>query len=183
MRRPTSCVQIYGGDNVYFEIQSNGIAEQNKANEGIVRIAREVGRPIVATGDVHYLRREDFDNHAALLCVQTKSTLAAPKLTFDTNEFFLRSSDEMATAFGEWPEALASTLEIAARCDVELELGRQLIPRFDCPDGIPERDHLRSLVLARARLALRRSGPAAADRSAPSTSSRSSTRWASAVIS
>jgi DNA polymerase III subunit alpha len=140
-------VQVYGGDNVYFEIQSNGIADQNKANEGIVRIAREVGRPIVATGDVHYLRREDFDNHAALLCVQTKSTLAAPKMTFDTNEFFLRSSDEMATAFAEWPEALASTLEIAARCDVELELGRQLIPRFECPDGIPERDHLRNLVL------------------------------------
>ncbi len=140
-------VQIYGPDNVYFEIQSNGIAEQNKANEGIVRIAREVGRPLVATGDVHYLRREDYDNHAALLCVQTKSTLAAPKMTFDANEFFLRSSDEMAAAFAAWPEALATTLEIAERCDVELELGRQLIPRFDGPDGIRERDHLRNLVL------------------------------------
>ena len=140
-------VQIYGADNVYFEIQSNGIAEQDKANEGIVRIAREVGRPLVATGDVHYLRREDFDNHAALLCVQTKSMLAAPKMTFDTNEFFLRSSDEMGAAFTRWPEAIASTLEIAERCDVELELGRQLIPRFECPGGIPERDHLRKLVL------------------------------------
>src|SRR6202012_4728600 len=126
-------VQIYGGDNVYFE-------DQNKANEGIVRIAREVGRPIVATGDVHYLRREDFDNHAALLCVQTKSTLAAPKMTFDTNEFFLRSSDEMATAFAQWPEAVPNSLEISERCDVEIELGKQLIPRFDCPDGMVERD-------------------------------------------
>ncbi len=140
-------LQIYGNDNVYFEVQKNGVADQEKANEGIVRIAREVGRPLVGTGDVHYLRREDFDNHAALLCVQTKSTLAAPKLTFDTNEFFLRSSDEMERAFAQWPEAVASTLEIAERCDVELELGRQLIPRFDCPGEIPEQEHLRNLVL------------------------------------
>jgi len=140
-------LQIYGADNVYFEVQNNGVAEQDKANEGIVRIAREVGRPLVGTGDVHYLRREDYDNHAALLCVQTKSTLAAPKMTFETNEFFLRSSEEMASAFAQWPEALASTLEIAERCDVELELGRQLIPRFECPGGIAEREHLRNLVL------------------------------------
>jgi DNA polymerase-3 subunit alpha len=139
-------LQIYGHDNVYFEVQKNGLAEQEKANEGIVRIAREVGRPLVGTGDVHYLRREDFDHHRALLCVQTKSTLAAPKMTFDTNEFYLRSTDEMASVFAEWPEALATTVEIAERCDVELELGRQLIPRFECPDGLQERDYLRRLV-------------------------------------
>ena len=74
-------MRIFGAENVYFEVQKNGIAEQDKANEGIVRIAREMGRPLVGTADVHYLRREDYDNHAALLCVQTKSTLAEPKLT------------------------------------------------------------------------------------------------------
>ncbi len=141
-------LNIYGPANVYFEVQKNGLAEQDKANEGVVRIAREVGRPLVGTGDVHYLRREDYDNHRALLCVQTKSTLAAPKLTFDTNEFYLRSSEEMASAFSAWPEALSSTLEIAERCDVELELGRQLIPSFECPGGLPEREYLRELVLA-----------------------------------
>jgi len=140
-------LQIYGHENVYFEVQKNGIAEQDKANEGIVKIAREVGRPLVGTADVHYLRREDYDNHAALLCVQTKSTLEAPKMTFDTNEFYLRSSEEMADKFSEWPEALASTLEIASRCDVEIELGRQLIPRFECPSGMVERDYLRQLVM------------------------------------
>ena len=88
-------VQIFGAEDVYFEIQANGIAEQAKANEGIVRYARELGRPLVATADVHYLRREDYANHAALLCVQTKSTLEQPKLTFDTNEFFLKSAAEM----------------------------------------------------------------------------------------
>ena len=94
-----------------------------------------MGRPLVGTGDVHYLRREDYSHHAALLCVQTKSTLAQPKISFDTNEFYLRSTEEMADAFSEWPEAIASTIEIAERCDVELELGRQLIPRYPTPDG------------------------------------------------
>jgi len=140
-------LQIYGHDNVYFEVQKNGIADQDKANEGIVRIARELGRPLVGTGDVHYLRREDFANHAALLCVQTKSTLAEPKMSFDTNEFYLRSTDEMADKFAEWPEALASTLEIAERCNVEIELGKQLIPRFDCPGGMVESEYLRQLVM------------------------------------
>ena len=140
-------LQIYGHDNVYFEVQKNGIADQEKANAGIVKIAREVGRPLVGTGDVHYLRREDYDNHTALLCVQTKSTLAAPKMTFDTNEFYLRSNDEMAEKFAEWPEAIATTLEIAERCDVEVELGKQLIPRFDCPGGMVESEYLRQLVM------------------------------------
>ena len=108
--------------------------------------AREMGRPLVATADVHYLRREDYHHHAALLCVQTKSTLAAPKMSFDTNEFYLKSSEEMAQSFADLPEALASTLEIAERCDVSVELGGQLIPRFETPDGQEERDYLRALV-------------------------------------
>ena len=137
----------FGADNVYFEVQKNGLADQERANEGIVRIARELGRPLVGTGDVHYLRREDYHHHAALLCVQTKSTLSQPKISFDTNEFYLRSNDEMAQAFAEWPEALSSTLEIAERCDVELELGRQLIPRYTTPDGSSERDYLKALVV------------------------------------
>jgi DNA polymerase-3 subunit alpha len=140
-------MQAFGPDNVYFEIQKNGVAAQDQANEGIVKIAREVGRPLVGTGDVHYLRREDYSHHAALLCVQTKSTLSQPKISFDANEFYLRSSQEMAQAFAEWPEALASTLEIAERCDVELELGRQLIPRYPTPSGESESEYLRSLVL------------------------------------
>jgi DNA polymerase-3 subunit alpha len=140
-------LQALGPENVYFEVQKNGLAAQDRANEGIVRIAREVGRPLVGTGDVHYLRREDYHHHTALLCVQTKSTLEAPKMTFETNEFFLRSNDEMATAFAEWPEALASTLEIAERCELEIELGKQLIPRF-LPEGEDERAYLREQVYA-----------------------------------
>jgi DNA polymerase III subunit alpha len=143
---------IFGSENVYFEVQKNGLADQDKCNEGIVRIAREVGGSLVGTGDVHYLRREDHGHHTALLCVQTKSTLAAPKMIFETNEFYLRDSAEMVSAFAEWPEAIASTLEIAERCSVQLELDKQLIPSYPTPDGVSEREYLRARVQEGLRL-------------------------------
>ena len=128
-------IHAFGPEQVYFEVQKNGIEEQDKANEGIVRYARELGRPLVGTADVHYLRREDFDNHAALLCVQTKSTLEAPKMSFDTNEFYIKSSEEMAESFAEWPEAVPNSLEIAERCDIDIELGKLLLPRYPTENG------------------------------------------------
>jgi DNA polymerase-3 subunit alpha len=139
-------VHAFGAENVYFELQKNGIADQERANVGIERIAREMGASLVGTGDVHYLRKEDYHHHTALLCVQTKSTLAMPKMTFDTNEFFLKSNEEMAKDFAQWPEALAATVEIAERCEVEIPLGGQLIPRF-LPEGQDEREYLRERVL------------------------------------
>jgi DNA polymerase-3 subunit alpha len=128
-------IQAFGPDQVYFEVQKNGIEEQDKANQGIVRFARELGRPLVGTADVHYLRREDFDNHAALLCVQTKSTLEAPKMSFDTNEFYIKSSEEMAESFAEWPDAVPTSLEIAERCSLEIELGSLLLPQYPTENG------------------------------------------------
>ncbi len=137
---------IYGADNVYFEIQNNKIPEQDRVNEKIVRMAREVGRPLVGTADVHYLRREDYSSHAALLCVQTKSTLAEPKLRFDTNEFFLKSPAEMESSFAAWPEAVPTTLELAERCEIEIELGNVLLPRYPAPDGESPTAYLRRLT-------------------------------------
>jgi DNA polymerase-3 subunit alpha len=137
---------VLGADNVYFEIQNNKIPEQDRANEGIVKIARDVGRPLVGTADVHYLRREDYASHSALLCVQTKSTLAEPKLRFDTNEFYLKSPDELTESFRAWPEAVATTTEIAERCEVELELGKMLLPSYPTPDGSAPGDYLRRLT-------------------------------------
>jgi len=128
-------IQAFGPEQVYFEVQKNGIEEQDKANQGIVRFARELNRPLVGTADVHYLRREDFDNHAALLCVQTKSTLQMPKMSFDTNEFYIKDNAEMADSFAEWPDAVPTTLEIAERCEIEIELGKLLLPRYPTPDG------------------------------------------------
>ena len=139
-------IHVFGAEQVYFELQRNGIAEQDKANEGIVKVARELGRPLVGTADVHYLTREDYDNHAALLCVQTKSTVAEPKLSFDTNEFFLKSPEEMAADFAEWPEAIPNTLEIAERCEVEMELGNLLLPRYETPEGVEPDAMLRQLA-------------------------------------
>src|SRR4051794_33677616 len=128
-------IQAFGPDQVYFEVQKNGIAEQDKANEGIVRFAGELGRPVVGTADVHYLTRDDFDNHAALLCVQTKSTLELPKLSFDTNEFYIKSNEEMIESFAEWPDAVPTSLEIAERCSLEIELGKLLLPKYPTENG------------------------------------------------
>jgi DNA polymerase III subunit alpha len=139
-------IQAFGPEQVYFEVQKNGIDEQDKANEGIVRFARELGRPLVGTADVHYLRREDFDNHAALLCVQTKSTLEAPKMSFDTNEFYIKSSEEMIESFAEWPEAVPNSVEIAERCSLDIELGSLLLPRYPTEDGEEPEAMLRRLA-------------------------------------
>ena len=144
-------IGAFGPEQVYFEVQRNGVPEQDKANEGIVRVAKELGRPLVATADVHYLRREDYDSHAALLCVQTKSTIEQPKLRFDTNEFYLKSSDEMAESFSDMPEAVASTTEIAERCEVEMQLGQLLLPRFPTPEGVEPGEMLRELATAGLR--------------------------------
>src|SRR5262249_38206460 len=135
-----------GRDNVYFELQRNGLALQDRCNETIVRLADETRCSLVATGDVHYLRREDYDHHAPLLCVQAKSTLAEPKSRFEANEFSVKDCHEMAAAFAGWPQALAATIETAERCDVELELGRQLIPAYPVPEGESDRAYLRRLV-------------------------------------
>src|SRR5690242_15537642 len=139
-------IQVFGPEDVYLEVQRNGIAAQEQVNEAMKRFAAEVNRPLVGTADVHYLRKEDFNHHAALLCVQTKSTLAQPKMSFDTNEFYLKSSEEMAESFADFPGSLEATLEIAERCDVGIALGGQLIPRYDCPDGLDEKAYLRKLV-------------------------------------
>jgi DNA polymerase-3 subunit alpha len=140
-------IQAFGPEQVYFEVQKNGIAEQDKANEGIVRFARELNRPLVGTADVHYLRREDFDNHAALLCVQTKSTLQMPKMSFDTNEFYIKSSEEMADSFAEWPEAVPTSLEIAERCEIEIELGKLLLPQYPTENGEEPEAMLRRIAM------------------------------------
>ncbi|MCW2979564.1 MAG: polymerase catalytic subunit, DnaE type [Solirubrobacterales bacterium] len=139
-------IQTFGPEQVYMEVQKNGIDDQDKANEGIVRFAKEIGRPLVATADVHYLTRDDYKNHAALLCVQTKSTLAAPKMSFDTNEFYIKNSEEMHEAFAEWPEAVPNSLEIAERCSLNIELGNILLPTYPTDTGEEPKDMLRRIA-------------------------------------
>ena len=160
-------IQAFGPEQVYMEVQKNGIPEQDKANEGIVRYAKEIGRPLVATADVHYLTRDDFDNHAALLCVQTKSTLAAPKMSFDTNEFYIKDNAEMHEAFAEWPEAVPNSVEIAERCSLNIELGKT--PAADATRPRPAR----SRATCSAGSPTRACAPATATRRRPKRSSGS----------
>ncbi len=141
-------IQVFGPEDVYFEVQENKIDDQNRANPQIAQLAKEFNRPLVGTADVHYLGREDYHAHAALLCVQTKSTLAEPKMTFDTNEFYLKSNDEMNSDFAAWPGAVESTIEIADRVNVEIELGKRLIPKFKTPSGESDGEYLRAIAEA-----------------------------------
>ncbi len=141
-----SLMQIFGEDNVYVEIQFHGLAEQEKVNPLLIGLAAETGRPLVATNDVHYLKKDDAASHDALLCIQTGSTLLdANRLKFQGEEFYLKSYEEMAAALPQAPQALASTVEIADRCRVEIELGRLCLPVYQLPDAGSQDQYLRRL--------------------------------------
>ena len=130
---------IVGPENFFIEIMHNALPEQERANRGLIRLAKEHGFPLVATNDAHYLSREDFDWHEVLLCVQTKCTLDDEKrMSFRCNDFYLRSPEEMQSIFGsELPEALSNTLLIAERCNVQIPLSDRdyKLPRPDLPEG------------------------------------------------
>ena len=138
---------IFGEGDFYLELQSNGIEEQERANRELVALGRKAAIPVVATNDCHYLRREDAPIHDALLCIQTGKTLQDPdRMRLSTDQFYFRSPQEMASLFAEVPEALSSTIEIAERCNVELEFGRVYLPRFAVPEGQGLRSYLRRLA-------------------------------------
>jgi DNA polymerase III subunit alpha len=135
--------QIFGRESTYVEIQNAGIDVQARINPLLKQLAADSGLPLVATGDVHYLRHEDAMAHEALLCIQSGDSLKNPNhWKFDTDQFFFKSPQEMTGDFADYPEALAKTLEIAERCNVELELGRILLPKFPTPDGRDAFDYL-----------------------------------------
>ena len=122
---------IFGRDQTYVELQDAGLDVQRTINPHLVDLAARTGIPLVATGDIHYLRHEDAKAHEALLCIQSGDTLANPShWKFDTDQFYFKTPEEMQATFGHLPGALARTLEIADRCTVTMELGRILLPRF-----------------------------------------------------
>jgi DNA polymerase III subunit alpha len=136
-------VQIFGRESTYVEIQNAGLAEQAQVNPELIAIADETRLPLVATGDVHYLDADDAFAHEALLCIQSGDTLKNPShWKFDTNEFFFKTPEEMAGDFPGLEHAMARTLEVAERCNVELELGRILLPTFPVPEGRDSFDYL-----------------------------------------
>ncbi|HOX45692.1 MAG TPA: DNA polymerase III subunit alpha [Myxococcota bacterium] len=120
----------------FLEVQHNGLAEQERVNPLLVEVAREEGLPLVATNDCHYLRREDAFAHDVLLCISTGKTLDDPnRLRHDTQELYLRTSEEMAELFKDLPEALENAGRIAEACSVSLELGKNFLPQYQVPEG------------------------------------------------
>lgn len=135
------------GDRFYLELQYNGLDEQKKVNEGLLKLSKELNVKVVATNDCHYLNREDAFLHDVLLCIQTGKVLSDPRrLRFPTDQFYLRSTEEMEAIFKEVPEALSNTLDLAERVDLELELGRYQMPSFEAPEGKGLEDYLKELA-------------------------------------
>src|SRR5438094_2637058 len=127
---------ILGPRNFFLEMQWHGIEDQRVVNSGLPAIARDLALPLVCTNDVHYLREADAHPHDILLCIGTGKAVSDPKrLRYEAKQFFLKSPAEMAEAFKDFPDALANTVRIAERCDVELAEGENFLPNFDVPAG------------------------------------------------
>ena len=133
--------ELFGEDGYYLELQDHGIAAQQQVNAGLLRIHRETGIPIIATNDAHYLRREDAEMQDILMCIQMGKTLDDPgRMKFETKEFYVKSEEEMAALFPEYPEAIANTAKIAELCNVEFEFGKYHLPHFQLPEGYTDGD-------------------------------------------
>jgi len=139
-------IEVFGKDNFFLEIQDHGIAEQKKANAGLLKLAKECGVGLVATNDVHYLKREDAKYQDILMCIQTNRKVAeTDRMSFETDEFYLKSEDEMRELFGNIPESLSNTEKIADMCNLDFEFGKYLLPEFDVPDGKDAYEYLEEL--------------------------------------
>jgi len=135
---------IFGKGNFYLELQNNGIEEQKLVNQGLIRLSRETGIPLIATNDAHYLRREDAKAHEILLCIQTgKNINDEDRMRFSTQEVYLKSPEEMSELFKNLPEAINNTIKVAEQCNVELEFNKLHLPAFKVPDGSDSFEFLR----------------------------------------
>ena len=126
------------GERFWLEIQDHGLPEQQIVNRGVAKLARELGIGMVATNDCHYLNETDHEHHDALLCIGTATNLDDPRrLRFDGQGFYLKSGDEMAEVFRDHPSAVANTLEIAERCNLDLgiDTGEYHMPEFQVGAG------------------------------------------------
>ena len=134
---------IFSKDSVYVEMQNAHLDVQQRINPLLAQLAEKRGLPTVVTGDVHYLRHEDARAHEALLCIQSGDSLKNPNhWKFDTDHFYFKTQQEMLADFPGQEESLRRTLEIAERCNVEIELGRIMLPHFPVPDGRDAFDYL-----------------------------------------
>ncbi len=150
------------GDRFYVEIQRTEREDESRYNEGAIHIAAHAGCPVVATNDVRFLHAKDFDAHEARICIHQSKVLADPKRPRNIHENqYLKSAEEMLELFSDLPEALANSVEIAKRCNLEMRLGTYFLPEFPVPDASDESDHLRNESLAGLEERLAKTGPAA----------------------
>ena len=144
---------IFGKDNYYLEVQDHGIEEQKIVNEGVIRISRETGIPLVATNDAHYLRKQDAKAQKVLVCVQIQKTIDEENdMGFTTDNFYLKSEEEMRSIFEFVPEAIENTMKIAERCNVvfpEIDDAKNrvyFLPVFKWTEGLPHFDYLKKIA-------------------------------------
>lgn len=141
-------LEIFGRDNYFLEVQNHDLNEEHKVNRALRKLAQEYDLKLVATNDLHYVRRQDAEAQDVLLCIQTTSTVDEPnRMRFPNDQFYLKSYEEMAEKFPDCPEALANTQIIAERCNVELEFGHLLLPEFGVPEGFDAASYLHHLCL------------------------------------
>ena len=132
-------------DRYYLEIQDNKYPEQMIVNQNLVAMANKLNIPLVATNDCHYLTKEDYYAHEVLLCIQTKKKMSdTDRMRFETNEFYVKSPEEMKKAFRNVISAVENTGKIAERCNVEFEFGHTILPNFDIPQDITHYDYFRN---------------------------------------
>ena len=130
---------IFGKENFFCEIMDHGLGIERRIMSDLIRLAKDLDLPLVATNDLHYTHAHDSTSHAALLCVQSGSTLDDPnRFKFDSEEFYLKSADQMRQLFRDYPEACDNTLLIAERCDVQFNTSANYMPRFPVPAGETE---------------------------------------------
>ena len=139
---------IFGEDHFYLELQDHGIPEQIAVNQGICRIARETGLPLIISNDAHYLRREDATMQDVLLCIQTGKTVDDPnRMKFQGEEFYLKSEEELRQLFPGHEEAFENTCRIAERCNLEFVFNEYHLPSFPVPEGYTNEEYFRKVCM------------------------------------
>jgi DNA polymerase-3 subunit alpha len=148
-------VNILGEGNFYLELQNHGTEDEKKARELLLQLSQDTGIPMVATNDCHYLRKEDWQAHDALLCIQTGKTIAeSERLKFSTDQLYFKSPEQMKKLFEDVPSAIENTIKIAEECNLQLEFGKVHLPHFPIPSGYEDLESYLA-YLARKGLAQR----------------------------
>lgn len=138
--------EILGKDNFYFELQDNQIPEQREVSKVLIKLAKELDIGLVATNDVHYLTKDSARAHEALLCIQTQTTLDDPKhMKLQTDQFYLKSPEEMKEIFKDVPGAISNTIKITERCNLELDFSKTFLPHYSVPKGVTREKYLKEL--------------------------------------